>query len=378
MTSPPTTLPRSGPAAGLTGGFWGLKSESSDMIHLDLMRFIASAAIVFHHSHEFLAPVADRAALGRRSYGLALFVDLFFLISGYVITRVYSHRVTEFPQILLFFQRRIGRLVPLHWLTLGLSAILWAGILSLNRQETHAPNFSGTCMFQTMFLVQAWASCRNQSLLNGVTWSISAEMVLYALFPLVALIGNRVRILLPIIGVACLLWASDNARSYGFAAYDWTAIHAVVRALPAFVFGACLHFWAPALKYVPSPAAILFPALVVLITAMLTGVSWPVQLGLVYCVGTLAVAADLRGQASAWVVRMAPLGQLTYSIYMWHGLFILVFLNIAGDKLLHLGRGPMLLLLTVCYGTIFIWSYLSFVVIETPARRWVDSWFSGR
>lgn len=42
-----------------------LKSTSEEMLNLDFLRFYASAAIVWHHSHEFLIPEAQRATAGR-------------------------------------------------------------------------------------------------------------------------------------------------------------------------------------------------------------------------------------------------------------------------------------------------------------------------
>src|SRR5271157_6057911 len=101
-----------------------LTAASDELLHLDVVRFIASFGIVFHHSHEFYYRAPDRAALTGRTAGLALFVDLFFLISGYVIAHVYRRRVGSLGEIARFIQRRCGRLIPLHWLTLFLSISL--------------------------------------------------------------------------------------------------------------------------------------------------------------------------------------------------------------------------------------------------------------
>src|ERR1019366_3111225 len=42
-----------------------LRPTSGELLHLDLMRFIASAGIVFHHSHEFFVPVTKSPFLAR-------------------------------------------------------------------------------------------------------------------------------------------------------------------------------------------------------------------------------------------------------------------------------------------------------------------------
>jgi peptidoglycan/LPS O-acetylase OafA/YrhL len=73
------------------------------------------------------------------------------------------------------------------------------------------------------------------------------------------------------------------------------------------------------------------------------------------------------------VKRVAPLGQLTYSIYMWHSLVILIVMNALGDKLLHASTGLMCLLGLSSYAIIFGVSYFSYFAVETPARRFIDN-----
>ena len=63
---------------------WKLTPESQEMLYLDMLRFIAASAIVVTHS---------QSIVGFRSDGFGIFVDLFFLISGYVIACVYSERM---------------------------------------------------------------------------------------------------------------------------------------------------------------------------------------------------------------------------------------------------------------------------------------------
>jgi peptidoglycan/LPS O-acetylase OafA/YrhL len=69
-----------------------LQAQSEEMLHLDLTRLIASVGIVAHHSIEFFVPLSDRDWLSGKTMGLALFVDLFFVISGFVIANVYHDR----------------------------------------------------------------------------------------------------------------------------------------------------------------------------------------------------------------------------------------------------------------------------------------------
>lgn len=168
-----------------------LKVASDEMLHLDFIRFVAAAGIVVHHSHEFFYSQPARTAIMARTAGLALFVDLFFLISGFVIAQVYGDRVTSLGDVARFLQRRVGRLVPLHWLTLLVSVAVWA-VVATFVQAKHQPDFSPICIADTALLLQAIVPC-GAIQFNFVTWSISAEMVMYLLFPLVAIVGARMK-----------------------------------------------------------------------------------------------------------------------------------------------------------------------------------------
>ena len=161
-----------------------LRPVSGELLHLDLMRFIAAAGIVFHHSHEFFLPAAESPFLAReQTASLALFVDLFFIISGFVIAYIYHNRMNSIGDYLTFLQRRIGRLVPLHWLTLAASIAIWSMFVQLHYSGTHTPSFKPECIVETALLVHSFVSCGRP--FNGITWSISAEMVMYVGFPAV-------------------------------------------------------------------------------------------------------------------------------------------------------------------------------------------------
>jgi hypothetical protein len=118
---------RDGAGMGLSTKLPRLQRPSGELLHLDLMRFVAAAGIVFHHSHEFFVPATKSPFLIREQReGLALFVDLFFLISGFVIAYLYHNRMNSLVDYVKFLQSRIGRLLPLHWLTLLLSITMWS------------------------------------------------------------------------------------------------------------------------------------------------------------------------------------------------------------------------------------------------------------
>lgn len=341
------------------------------MLHLDLTRFVASVGIVLHHSIEFFVPVADRPALTDQTMGLALFVDLFFAISGFVIAYVYHDRALSLRGYFLFLQRRVGRLVPLHWFTLALAIAVWAGFVILGYGGNHPPSFRPDCILDTAVLAHAFVPCGNNTFFNGVSWSISAEMVMYvAAFPVVAFVAARYR-WAPVAGLvvsaALLAWGNQIDTLLW-----WVELHPVVRALPSFCLGAALYYNRNLVAALPKPRMTFVVSMVATFSMMMFGAPHLVTLLLAYLVVASAVAADLNGDPIFFVRRYGPLGQLTYSIYMWHSIVILVLMNALGDKLLHAGPALMLVIGGLCYATIGVVSWFSYVALETPARRWVD------
>lgn len=358
---------------GLIAKLPRLRPPSGELLHLDLMRFVASAGIVFHHSHEFFIPATKSPFLIRQQReGLALFVDLFFLISGFVIAYLYHNRMNSLIDYVKFLQRRIGRLVPLHWLTLLLSITMWSMFVLL-RYANDTPSFAPGCIAETALLLHSFLPCGRP--FNGITWSLSAEMVMYISFPAVALIGGRNPRLLVGIGLtslAVMMTAAVSLHEWKFSGGSWVEISPVLRALPSFVFGAALFYNRNIVSRLPAPGIVLAAATAGSIAAMMAGVPQLLTLLIIYFVAIAAVAADTAGVSSALVRRFAPLGQLTYSIYMWHLIVILIFINVAGNYFPRLHGYSAALIPVACYSGILIISYLSFFYIETPARRWID------
>jgi peptidoglycan/LPS O-acetylase OafA/YrhL len=351
--------------------FGRLRSSSDELLHLDLLRFVAAAGIVYSHSNEFFVPIAQRSSTDDPSSGLVFFVDLFFAISGYVISYVYSQKMASGADFVEFMKRRIGRLVPLHWLTLACSIVLWVLILKMGAKPNHTPSFEPKCIALTVALLHAGISCGGE-IFNGASWSISAEMAMYVVFPLFCFIGLRWRPLPFILAVAIVLLLLVGVVARPITIDSWADMHPYLRALPSFLFGVGLWFCRGWLQRFPLAQPVLWVCLLALLVAMNTGASPLVVLLFMYLVIAAAAASDAQKKAGRWVTTFAPLGQLTYSIYMWHGLFIMVLMNAVGDKLLHGRIAFMIPLAVITYITVLAAGYFSYFYIETPARRWVD------
>ncbi|WP_336977612.1 acyltransferase [Altererythrobacter fulvus] len=343
---------------------FGLSTESDNLRNLDFLRFIASLAIVYHHSHEYFIHTEERTAVFTRSVGLGLFVDLFFMISGFVIAYAYEARIGSTAEYLRFLWRRVARLYPLHLVVLALNIALWAILLSRGSSDS-APSFSPDCIAATTLLVQEYVDCGSSIHFNGVTWSISVEMGMYILMPafmLLARLGNG--------------WlAAATASAIALAAFftppggEWLGSPHLLRGLAGFATGYLLfriRDRIPDFRY----AAIGVPVLcIAALVAIFSSAPQALSLSLLAALMVVSISADQNGKILPVLEKACPLGQLTYSIYLWHTLFILALINVVADKLFY-GNIPILIAATaLCYASIFLASYAGYWLIEVPGRR---------
>jgi len=258
-----------------------------------------------------------------------LFVDFFFVLSGFVIAYNYADQIGSPRDLFSFMRRRFARLWPLHASILAflfaLELVKYAGVDAANT----SPAFSGTTSIPA--LVSNLALAQGLGFHAGDTWNgpavtISMEFYTYLVF-----------------AVGCLVGGS---RVYSAAAVAFMAIGAVV----ALVFGSladlgrfdmlrCVYnFAAGALVYFlysrstanpTKSVATAFECLIVLAVVAFVGTGYPrfdvVLVPLLF--GALVYVFAFEKGALAAFARSAPmarLGLLSYSIYMVHGPLYLI------------------------------------------------------
>ena len=147
-----------------------------DLPALTSLRFGAALMIFVFHLREF-APSPLIYALGPAMYHG---VSFFFVLSGFVLTHVYSRRPTSVAR---FYLARVARIVPLHLATLALLIAVLP--LPAARGQTLDPAMTLVSFLVKALMLDAWIPVRGilQSW-NNVSWSISVEMAFYAAFPL--------------------------------------------------------------------------------------------------------------------------------------------------------------------------------------------------
>jgi peptidoglycan/LPS O-acetylase OafA/YrhL len=117
-----------------------------------------------------------------------LFVDFFFVLSGFVIAHAYGDKLAKPGEIGVFVTRRLGRLWPLHVAVLAALLALELAHLAVAHAHglasEHAPFAAGRSPFAiltNLLLLQAFGMHDSETW-NGPAWSISVEFYTYLLF----------------------------------------------------------------------------------------------------------------------------------------------------------------------------------------------------
>lgn len=343
------------------------RAESDHYLHLDVLRFLASAAVVVYHYRTLADWVPGPVAL-RAVDSLRLAVDMFFVISGVVMADLYGGRLGVRGSYLGFLRRRIARLAPLHYATLGFCVAMAAIASTLGVSLSSPEVFDPACIPANLALLNAFGACDHLSF-NGPSWSISAEMGLYVLLPLLLMLSSRRLATLGLVVFAVAgLFALRRATGEDWT--GWTFRFGFFRAAPSFLLGMVLARSDDWLARIPRPGLLFGLSLVVFVGVCLAPVDDALRLLVIYAIVTLGLAADRRGVAGPVVRKASPLGRLTYSIYMLHMPVALVCISALGKHILHL-NGTALNLWCVVVGLTFlpVASVISFNLFETPMRR---------
>lgn len=148
-----------------------------------------------------------------------LYVDFFFVLSGFVIAYRYSNNLRTKEEFFSFIKRRFARIWPLHiFMTLLFVPFVLVGFfVGMDIQD----RFSLYSFLNNLVLVQA-LGVNSGDTWNFPSWSISVEFYTYLLFGLVVFLFSYKRlglisIILSLLGVVMVATFSSMSDGYQFA-----------------------------------------------------------------------------------------------------------------------------------------------------------------
>lgn len=161
--------------------------ESARYRALDGLRGMAALLVVFYHMT--ISSVFKSLSIVTNG---DLAVDVFFILSGFVISSAYADRIDDSRAMRRFLILRFFRVYPLHFCVLMVflaqeifKLYLWHKGITLNKGAPFTGDQSPGLFFATLFLVQAWGVF-DRNFWNGPSWSISCEALAYLVFALTA------------------------------------------------------------------------------------------------------------------------------------------------------------------------------------------------
>lgn len=364
------------------------------------LRIIAALWVVLFHfrpmltdvSPEFrenLAPVLNCGAQG---------VDLFFILSGFVLTWNYLDRMGgawSTRATVHFLWLRLARVWPVYLLTMHLAALIV--ILSLHVGHVPLPevrDLTAISYVRQVLLVQLWFEpFFDNTSWDGPAWSISAEWLAYLLFGLIVLVimrlerTTRARSLMVLSFAACLppvllLLASG----YFYTPWSW-----LPRIVTQFIAGALACAAVRRLRLSTRARHVAGYLSLLLVVAMVGILYWfdahPIS-GVVDSGGVvdvlfvpLVITLAIGLGSLPWVLSTRVMvygGEISFCLYMIHelvhtawGWAVLQFELTPQDN-------PWKWNVIALIGIAVLLSVLMYHFVEEPARRWMRRMVGAR
>jgi peptidoglycan/LPS O-acetylase OafA/YrhL len=302
-------------------------------------------------------------------------VDLFFILSGFILAHVYGPQVENKTfHWRSFLWARLARVYPLHIACFLMMVVLWLVAQKMEAEiDPHA--FDVSQIPAHLALVQAWGTVHSDGW-NFPSWSISAEWFAYLTFPITFAIGALFR-KAPLaglglaIGVFCILVAL--AHHNGLVLVDMTWQGGALRIVPSFLMGIALWMAGRQVKlsHWLASAGVWTSVLWVFVCSgagFPSELIWPGLAGLVFFLAETSKHEDHAFCASKqWVY----LGEISFAAYMVHLPLDIVFYKVI-EKLMGMPTGVSAILIGIV-AIILTWlaAAIAHALIEKPARNFM-------
>lgn len=347
------------PAAKVPGGFGAQPLTRSYRPEIDGLRAVAIVPVVLFHS------------------GLTLFsggfvgVDVFFVISGYLITQIlYKEARAGRFSIARFYARRIRRIFPALFLMLAASAAAGVFLLLPSELTELAKSIMATAIFVSnvlfYFSTDYFASPAIFTPLLH-TWSLAVEEQFYIFFPLGLWLVHRWRkeALLPLLAVCAagsfalnlaMIERAPEATFYMFPTRAWELLVGGIIAISP---------WQAPLRYRGFLAAIGLLMIIVAVLAFNEATPFPGLAAMLPVAGSALIIFAGEGTTTARVLSLGPVravGLISYSLYLWHWPVL---------SFAHFAYGTVLppLVTACCIGIALLMAWVSWAFVEAPFRK---------
>jgi peptidoglycan/LPS O-acetylase OafA/YrhL len=322
-----SSAPDPNPGITASTGTRTLTDKTSNYLTVQALRGIAALMVVLTHAFGLWGERLDATAPGVLWNGGAAGVDIFFVISGFVMV-IASRRLNGPRASLTFLRHRFIRIVPLYWLLTTAKVVVMLIIPALIFRTTLSFDF----VFKSYLFLPTLDVYGTFRPIIPMGWTLTFEFMFYFLFALaLAARADQLRVLVPSLGIISAL-ALFRTPDWP----DWTVIFDTI--VIEFIFGVLLARWTLGGYRMPYPMATVF--LVGGLSVLLLSMPLAPQHTrfLIWGLPALAVVAgavSLEPVLGPKLPRgLLAIGDASYSIYLSHGFVLSAVILVAGKVVL--------------------------------------------
>jgi exopolysaccharide production protein ExoZ len=337
------------------------ENSPKNFLTIQALRAVAALLVVLLHAFETWGERVDPAAPGVNWENGAAGVDIFFIVSGFVMVISSRRLVDRAGAWLIFLQHRVVRIVPLYWLltTVKILAVVLLGDVVL--RTTLDINFvAGSYLF-----LPVTDSAGHFRPVLPVGWTLTYEFLFYLLFAAaLAIRVDVLRIVVPGLGL-CAVLALVRTGTWP----AWTILFDTI--VVEFVFGVMLAKWTLRGFRLPPAIAgglVLAGFALILILPMVAEnarvLTWGIP-AFAIVAGAVSLEPLVAPSLPRWLLT---LGDVSYSIYLSHG-FVLPAFGLLFGMVVAPGLWTEVLTIILCLLVSSLVGWGVFALIESPMLR---------
>lgn len=350
---------------------------------IQALRAIAATMVVVFHAFMWVNETVVQGASPSFLYSIPLVrtiggygVDIFFVISGFVMATVTWNSFAFPGASSLFITKRLIRIFPIYWIYLAIFVGIYASFSSF---INYATTYTSTQIIYSLFLLPwpgDWGWLSNRYIFYP-TWTLTFEIYFYVIMSCCLLLKRKYVIpFVLVIFFSCFLLFRQFAEQ--------SAILRIIAnpLLFEFLFGLCVGFFYKSGMYIGSIISMLLVAagLGLLAYASTTPISLD---GFDRCLrcgipAMFIIAGLVFLEANKTIVIplwLSKIGDSSYSLYLLHPLGISItskLLTLCGLKMLL----PSDILLIILVISCMIGGYISYLLLEKPLLKFLHKCLS--
>lgn len=348
---------------------------------IQILRGLAALSVVLYHYGFYLVPVGGDVNSRPFSWG-GIGVDLFFVISGFIMMVVTHNCGSGLNATKSFIINRLSRVLPVYYVIL-LFAFFTNGAMSTFHYEEKVQNLISALTFIPYMHETAPMYILSDGLFN-VRWTLSYELYFYAALSVCLLFRNKlIPLALWFIAPIAICFISLGSVIFSTKGYKFDSILIAFITNPIILeFGMGIITGLLYLRLSKKNHAPHFIITTTLVAVVLIGVStkaltmYNLLSGFAFSLLVLALSLSERFFNSQWIRFLVFLGNISFSLYLIHNP-LASFMSKKIEKyvpnLMHSALGITIMLLAAILAACVSHKYL-----ETRLSRFIKSKFESR